>query len=111
MLSYCKVQRNKIRFVVVQDLSRFARNNRDQRDAIFQLGLSDVVLRSTYESNIDEIAGGKLAANIFGPSTSSSPTLILRSNGTENDWSLLEDAFLGRRRSGTSTSTLKTDRT
>jgi site-specific DNA recombinase len=66
MLAYCKVQRNKVSYVVVQDLSRFARNNRDQGDAIFQLESSGVSLRSTYESNIDETAGGKLAANIFG---------------------------------------------
>jgi DNA invertase Pin-like site-specific DNA recombinase len=66
MLSYCKVQRNNIHYVVVQDLSRFARNNRDQADAIFQLGLSGVALRSTYESSIDETAAGKLTANIFG---------------------------------------------
>ena len=66
MLAYCKNKRNKVRYVVVQDLSRFARNNRNQGEAIFQLGLSGVSLRSTYESNIDETAGGKLAANIFG---------------------------------------------
>src|ERR1035437_3711552 len=66
MLSYCKVQRNKVRYVVVQDLSRFARNNRDQGEAIFQLQQSGLSLRSTYESSIDESAGGKLTANIFG---------------------------------------------
>ena len=66
MLSYCKIRGNKVGYAVVQDLSRFARNNRDQADAIFQLGLSGVSLRSSYESNIDETAGGKLAANIFG---------------------------------------------
>lgn len=66
MLSYCKDRRNNIRYVVVQDLSRFARNNRDQNDAIYQLGLSEVSLRLTYENNIDETAAGKLTANIFG---------------------------------------------
>ena len=66
MLAYCKNRRNKIRYVIVQDLSRFARNNLDQADAILQLGRSGVALRSAYEGNIDESAGGKLAANIFG---------------------------------------------
>ena len=66
MLVYCKSQRNNVRYVVVQDLSRFARNNRDQNDAIHQLELSGVSLRSTYESSIDETAAGKLTANIFG---------------------------------------------
>src|SRR4051812_46887950 len=47
MLAYCKIQRNKVSYVVVQDLSRFARNNRDQGDAIFQLQSSGVSLRST----------------------------------------------------------------
>jgi site-specific DNA recombinase len=66
MLAFCRVHRNDVRFVVVQDLSRFARNHRDQAEAIYDLGRSGVKLRSTYESNIDETAGGKLAANIFG---------------------------------------------
>lgn len=66
MLSYCKVQRNRIGFVVVQDLSRFARNNLDQAEAILQLQNSGVALQSVYESNIDDTAAGKLTANIFG---------------------------------------------
>lgn len=66
MLAYCKAGRNEIDFVVVQDLSRFARNHKDQAEAIWDLGRCGVLLRSTYESNIDETAAGKLAANIFG---------------------------------------------
>ncbi len=66
MLSYCKVQRNKVRYVVVQDLSRFARNNRDQLEAIFQLNQSGVALRSIYENNIDETAQGKFTTNLYG---------------------------------------------
>jgi site-specific DNA recombinase len=66
MLAYCKARRNEISYVVVQDLSRFARNHRDQADAICDLGRCGVLLRSTYEPNIDETAAGKLAANILG---------------------------------------------
>ena len=66
MLAFCRVDRNDVQYAVVQDLSRFARNNLDQADAILQLGRSGVKLRSTYESNIDETAAGKLVANIFG---------------------------------------------
>jgi site-specific DNA recombinase len=66
MLSFCRVNRNYVRYVVVQDLSRFARNHKDQAEAIYDLGRSGARLRSTYESNIDETAAGQLAANIFG---------------------------------------------
>ena len=66
MLRYCKARKNEVRYVVVQDLSRFTRNHRDQAEAIYNLNHSGVRLRSTYESNIDETAAGKLAANIFG---------------------------------------------
>ncbi len=66
MLAYCRLHRREVGYVVVQDLSRFARNNQDQAHTISQLGLIGVLLRSTYENNIDETAGGKLAANIFG---------------------------------------------
>ncbi len=66
MLAYCRGHRNDVRYVVVQDLSRFARNHKDQGQAIYDLGLSGVRLRSTYEPNIDETAAGKLAANLFG---------------------------------------------
>ncbi len=66
MLAFCRVPRNEVSFVVVQDLSRFARNNKDQADAICDLKKCGVLLRSTYEPNVDETAAGKLAANLFG---------------------------------------------
>ena len=66
MLAYCKTHRRRIGYVVVQDLSRFARNNSDQAQTIAELGRIGVLLRSTYDTNIDESAGGKLSANIFG---------------------------------------------
>jgi DNA invertase Pin-like site-specific DNA recombinase len=66
MLAFCKARRSEIHYVIVQDLSRFARNHKDQAETIWELGRCGVLLRSTYESNIDETAAGKLAANIFG---------------------------------------------
>jgi site-specific DNA recombinase len=66
MLAYCKANRREVGYVVVQDLSRFARNNRDQAETIAELGRIGVLLRSTYESNIDETAAGTMAANVFG---------------------------------------------
>ena len=66
MLAYCRAHRRDVRYVVVQDLSRFARNNSDQAQTIAELGRIGVLLRSTYESNIDETAAGKMAANMVG---------------------------------------------
>jgi hypothetical protein len=78
MLAYCRTHRSKVRYVVVQDLSRFARNNQDQAQTISELGRIGVLLRSTYESNIDETAAGRLAANIFGTFNQYFPMRCLR---------------------------------
>jgi site-specific DNA recombinase len=66
MLAYCKAHRSETAFVVVYDLSRFARNVRDQADAIAKLLEIGVRVRSTLEPNVDETSSGKLAANIHG---------------------------------------------
>ena len=66
MLAFCKAHRRDVGFVVVQDLSRFARNLQDQAQTINELGRLNVLVRSTYEPNIDETAAGRLAANIYG---------------------------------------------
>ena len=66
MLAYCKAHRREIGYVIVQDLSRFARNNRDQAEFIAELGNLGVKLCSVYEPNVDDTAAGKLAANIHG---------------------------------------------
>ena len=66
MLDFCKTNKRDVGYVVVQDLSRFARNLHDQAETIHTLGVSGIMLRSTYESNIDESAAGVLAANIYG---------------------------------------------
>jgi site-specific DNA recombinase len=66
MLGFCKAHRRDVRYVVVQDLSRFARNLGDQSHTIAELLRIGVFVRSTYESTVDESAAGRLAANIFG---------------------------------------------
>ena len=66
MLRFCKDHRRDISYVVVQDLSRFARNTKDQADAIVELERHGVHVRSVYEPNVDETAAGKLAANMLG---------------------------------------------
>jgi site-specific DNA recombinase len=66
MLAFCKEHRRQICSVVVQDLSRLARNLQDQAQTISDLMRIGVSVRSTYETNIDETAAGMLSANIFG---------------------------------------------
>ena len=66
MLAFCKAHRRDVAYVVVQDLSRFARNTKDQADAIVELEKHGVHVRSVYEPNVDETAAGKLAANMLG---------------------------------------------
>ena len=66
MIQFCKDHRAEVGYVVVQDLSRFARNNKDQAETIVKLKKVGVLLRSTYEPNLDETAAGKLAANMIG---------------------------------------------
>jgi site-specific DNA recombinase len=66
MLAFCKARRREVGYVVVQDLSRFARNNRDQAEFITELTTNGVKLCSVYEPSVDDTASGKLAANIHG---------------------------------------------
>ena len=66
MLGFCRQHRQEVSFVVVYDLSRFARNVRDQADTITLLLDCGVKVRSTLETNIDESPAGRLAANIHG---------------------------------------------
>jgi site-specific DNA recombinase len=65
MLAFCKSHRRDVKFVLVQDLSRFARDSGDQADAIVELRKHGILLRSVYERNVDETAAGKLAANML----------------------------------------------
>ena len=66
MLAFCKSNRNSVGYVVVQDLSRFARNLQNQAETIHELGRHGIVLKSATEGNIDNTAAGRLAANIYG---------------------------------------------
>jgi site-specific DNA recombinase len=66
MLTFCKANRHKIACIVVQDLSRFARNLQDQMQTLYELNAVNIVLRSVYESNMDESPEGKMQAGIFG---------------------------------------------
>jgi site-specific DNA recombinase len=66
MLSFCKQHRREVDCVVVQDLSRFARNNSDQALCIAELKKHGIKLYSVFEQNIGDTAAGKLAANIHG---------------------------------------------
>ena len=66
LLAYCRSNRGKVAYVVVYDLSRFARQVRDQAAAINELERCGVRLRSVNERNVDETAAGRLQANIFG---------------------------------------------
>jgi site-specific DNA recombinase len=65
MLEYCRVNR-QIGYVIVQDLSRFARNNEDQARTINELKAVGVILCSVREPNVDNTATGRLAANMLG---------------------------------------------
>src|SRR5580698_5241560 len=49
LLSYCKVHRNRIGYVIVESLSRFARNVADQSTAIAELRENDITLLSLAE--------------------------------------------------------------
>src|SRR5438552_14470646 len=54
MVAFCKKNRHRVDCVVVQDLSRFARNLQDQMRVMAELNNVGIVLRSVYEANIDE---------------------------------------------------------
>jgi len=66
MVQYCKANRQKVGFVIVQDLSRFARNLKDQMRFVWELNKVGVLLRSVYETNVDESPEGQMQAGIFG---------------------------------------------
>lgn len=66
MLNYCRKSRGKVSHVVVADLSRFARNVRDQANAMYELIQVGVKVVSVDEPITDETAAGKLARNMLG---------------------------------------------
>jgi len=65
MLGHIRSKRGQIGYVVVHDLSRFARNLEDQVEVLAELENVSVLLRSVMEE-VDETAAGKLVRNIHG---------------------------------------------
>jgi site-specific DNA recombinase len=66
MLVYCKTNQSNVAFVVVQDLSRLARNLQDQGQTFLELSKIGILVRSVNESSVDESPEGKMQAGIFG---------------------------------------------
>jgi site-specific DNA recombinase len=66
LLSYCKANRKTIGYVIVESLSRFARNVADQGAALAELRENGITLLSVAEPNVDNTAAGRLAAGVHG---------------------------------------------
>jgi DNA invertase Pin-like site-specific DNA recombinase len=66
LLSYCKVHRKRIGYVIVESLSRFARNVADQGAALAELRENGITLLSVAEPNVDNTAAGRMAAGVHG---------------------------------------------
>jgi site-specific DNA recombinase len=66
LLSYCKAHRTRIGYVIVESLSRFARNVADQGAAIAELRQNGITLLSVAEPNVDNTAAGRMAAGVHG---------------------------------------------
>jgi site-specific DNA recombinase len=65
MLAFIKAQHGAVGYVVVHDLSRFARNMENQLEVIAELRSVEVLLRSVMEE-VDETAAGKMVTNMHG---------------------------------------------
>jgi site-specific DNA recombinase len=65
MLAHIGSKKGQIGYVVVHDLSRFARNLDNQVEVLAELATVGVLLRSVME-DVDETAAGKLMRNIHG---------------------------------------------
>lgn len=66
LLSYCKAHHKRIGYVIVESLSRFARNVADQGAAIAELRENGIALLSVAEPNVDNTAAGRMAAGVHG---------------------------------------------
>jgi DNA invertase Pin-like site-specific DNA recombinase/ssDNA-binding Zn-finger/Zn-ribbon topoisomerase 1 len=66
MLEFCRKNKFTFGHVVIQDLSRFARNAADQSEALGVLWNLGYTVHSRTEGDISNTAAGKLAANIMG---------------------------------------------
>jgi site-specific DNA recombinase len=65
MLAFCKANRQKISHLVVADLSRLARNVRDQGNTVVMLAQHNIKLVSVDEQNLDDSAAGNLLRNVL----------------------------------------------
>ena len=66
LLSYCKSHHKRIGYVIVESLSRFARNVADQGAALAELRENGITLLSVAEPNVDDTAAGRMAAGVHG---------------------------------------------
>src|SRR5258708_2851452 len=66
MLDFCRKNKHRYRYVVIQDLSRLARNTAEQSEVLELLWKLDYVVHSRREGVIGKTAAGKLQANIMG---------------------------------------------
>ena len=66
LLSYCKTHRKRVGYVIVESLSRFARNVADQGAALAELRENGITLLSVAEPNVDNTAAGRMAAGVHG---------------------------------------------
>lgn len=66
LLSYCNAHRKRIGYVIVESLSRFARNVADQGAALAELRENGITLLSVAEPNVDNTAAGRMAAGVHG---------------------------------------------
>ena len=66
MVRFCKEHRHEVGYVIVQNLSRFARNHADQSRFLADLYRAGIDLISAYEPQVDHTPAGKLAGNIIG---------------------------------------------
>jgi site-specific DNA recombinase len=65
MLSFIRSKKGAIGYVVVHDLSRFARNMDNQIEVMAELQSFNVLVRSVMEE-VDETAAGKMVSNMHG---------------------------------------------
>jgi len=67
MLAFCKKNRDDISHVVVQDISRLARNLGTQNEVITMLGKLNIILVSASEPHIENVsAAGRFGSNVLG---------------------------------------------
>ena len=66
MVAYLRANKRRIKYVVVNDLSRLSRDAKDQANFMCELEKLGIKLRSVKEPNVDETPAGRLFATMFG---------------------------------------------